>query len=81
MEALKGDRRAYDLSVPPRCITEIVHGKHAVKADTALRLAPDFGTSGQYWLNLQAGHDLEVVRNRFWSRLIAEVSVYPGHAA
>jgi addiction module HigA family antidote len=74
-------RLAHDLSVPPRRINEIVHGKRAVTADTALRLARYFGTSEQFWLNLQSGYDLEVVRDRLGPRLEAEVAVYPGRAA
>jgi len=46
-------RLAKDVSVPPRRINEIVHGKRSVTADTALRLARYFGTSDRFWLNLQ----------------------------
>lgn len=74
-------RLAHDLSVPPRRINEIVHGKRAVTADTALRLARYFGTSERFWLNLQARHDLEVERDRLGPRLEAEVAVYDGSAA
>ena len=45
-------RLAKDLSVHPRRINEIVHGKRAVTADTALRPARHFGTSERFWLNL-----------------------------
>jgi addiction module HigA family antidote len=69
-------RLAQSLSVPPRRINEIVHGKRAVSADTALRLARFFGTSEQFWLNLQARHDLEVERDRLGTRLKSEVEVY-----
>src|SRR5215210_7921709 len=69
-------RLAQDLSVPPRRINEIVHGKRAITADTALRLARYFGTTEQFWLNLQARHDLEVERDRLGPRLAAEVAVY-----
>jgi addiction module HigA family antidote len=43
-----------------------VQGKRAVTADTALRLARHFGTSGRFWLNLQARYDLEIQRG--WQR-------------
>lgn len=52
--------RAVD--VPPRRINEIVLGKRAVTADTALRLARAFGTSEQFWMGLQADYDLEEAR-------------------
>ncbi len=66
-------RLAKDISVPPRRINEIVHGKRAVTADTALRLSRYFGTSDRFWLNLQAGYDLDVVRDRLGDRLESEV--------
>ena len=66
-------RLAKDISVPPRRINEIVHGKRAITADTALRLARYFGTSDRFWLNLQAGFDLDVQRDRLGERLEAEV--------
>lgn len=71
-------RLAKDISVPPRRINEIVHGKRAVTADTALRLARHFGTSARFWLNLQVQHDLDVERDRLGSRLEAEVAARAG---
>ena len=68
-------RLAHDLSVPPRRINEIVHGKRAISADTALRLARYFGTTDRFWLNLQARFDLEVQRNVLGARLAKEVRV------
>jgi addiction module HigA family antidote len=68
-------RLAQDLSVPPRRINEIVHGKRGISADTALRLARYFGTSPQFWLNLQARYELEVEQERLGSRLVDEVAV------
>lgn len=52
-------RLAKDISVPPRRSNEIVHGKRAVTADTALRLARYFGTTPRFWLNLQTMYDLD----------------------
>ena len=69
-------RLAHSISVPPRRINEIVHGKRSVTADTALRLARFFGTSEQFWLNLQARHDLEVERARPGARLKNEVEIF-----
>ena len=66
-------RLAKDISVPPRRINEIVHGKRSVTADTALRLSRYFGTSERFWLNLQTGYDLDIVRDRLGDRLEAEV--------
>lgn len=47
------------INVPPRRVNEIVLGKRAVTADTALRLGRYFGTSPQFWMGMQADHDLE----------------------
>ena len=71
-------RLAKDLSVPPRRINEIVQGKRAVSADTALRLARHFGTTDRFWLNLQSRFDLEIERDRLGPRLTREVSVLAG---
>ncbi|MGH7429794.1 MAG: HigA family addiction module antitoxin, partial [Candidatus Methylomirabilaceae bacterium] len=66
-------RLATDISVPPRRINEIVHGKRAISADTALRLARYFGTSDRFWLNLQVRFDLEVEKDLLGDRLEREV--------
>jgi addiction module HigA family antidote len=68
-------RIARDLSVPPRRINEIVHGKRGITADTALRLGRYFGMSARFWLNLQARYDLEVENERLGRRLLKEVAV------
>ncbi|GHF61584.1 addiction module HigA family antidote [Amycolatopsis bartoniae] len=57
------------LHVPPRRINEIVHGKRAITADTALRLARFFGTTAQFWVALQARYDLEREHDHLGSAL------------
>src|SRR5437879_283571 len=69
-------RLAKGLTVPPRRINEIVLGKRAVTADTALRLARFFGTTERFWLNLQSSHDLDVERDRLARRLAKEVKIF-----
>lgn len=66
-------RLAKSISVPARRINEIVHGKRAVSADTALRLSRFFGMSEQFWLNLQTRYDLELEKDRLGSKLEEEV--------
>jgi addiction module HigA family antidote len=56
------NRLARAMDVPPRRINEIVHGKRAITADTAIRLARALGTSEQFWMGLQADFDLEEAR-------------------
>jgi len=61
---LTQNRLAKDLGVPPRRINEIIHGKRSVTADTALRLSVYFGTTAQFWLNLQDHFELEEARSK-----------------
>jgi addiction module HigA family antidote len=68
-------RVARETKVPPRRINEIVQGKRAITADTALRLARFFGTSELFWLNLQARYDLDVQRQRL-GRALDEIATY-----
>lgn len=69
-------RLARDISVPPRRINEIVHGKRAITPDTALRLSRYFGLSERFWINLQTRYDLEIEKDRLQDRLEKEVQVY-----
>jgi addiction module HigA family antidote len=68
-------RLAKDISVAPRRINEIVHGKRAISADTALRLARYFGTSERFWMNLQTRYDMEHQKDILGDRLQSEVVV------
>lgn len=70
-------RLAKDISVPPRRVNEIVLHKRGITADTALRLGRYFGTSEQFWLNLQSEYDLDVERDRLGDRLESEVVELP----
>ena len=74
-------RLAKDISVPPRRINEIVHGKRSISADTALRLGRFFGISPQFWLNLQTRVDLEIAEDVLAGRLEKEVQVLSSNAA
>ncbi len=66
------------LDIPPGRVNDIVHGRRSITPDTAVRLAIYFGTSVDFWINLQAQHDTRVAR-RDLQPAIAEV-VRP-HAA
>ena len=54
------NKLAVAIGVPPRRINEIVHGKRGITADTAIRLARYFGTSEEFWMNLQSHYDLRM---------------------
>ncbi len=60
---------AVSIGVPPRRINEIVHGKRAITADTALRLAKFFGISPQFWLGLQTQYDLDVAEDKIFPEI------------
>jgi addiction module HigA family antidote len=55
---LSANRLAAKIDVPANRLSEIVRGRRGVTADTALRLSTRFGTTPQFWLNLQTAHDL-----------------------
>jgi antitoxin HigA-1 len=65
---------AHAIGVPPQRIGEIVHGQRAVAAETALRLGRYFGMEAQFWLNLQARHDLNRAADLLGDRLDREVT-------
>lgn len=56
-------RLAKDIGVTPTRVHEILSGKRAITADTALRLGRYFGMTAAFWMNLQARHDLEMAQN------------------
>ncbi|MFJ4044711.1 HigA family addiction module antitoxin [Microbacterium sp. NPDC089987] len=65
------NKLAVSIGVPPRRINEIVHGKRAITADTALRLGRYFGISPQFWLNLQTRYELELAEDRVSEQIAA----------
>ena len=69
-------RLAKDISVPPRRVNEIVHGKRAITADTALRLSMYFGLSERFWMNLQSWYDVETQKDKLGLRLRREVTTF-----
>ena len=68
-------RLSKDISVPPRRINEIVKGKRGITADTALRFSRYFGTSAQFWMNLQDQYELEVQEEILADKLEEEVRI------
>jgi addiction module HigA family antidote len=70
---LSANRLAINLRVPAARVGEIVNEKRAITADTALRLARYFGTSPQFWINLQSNYDLELVEDANGERIASEI--------
>ena len=74
-------RVAQDIGVPPLRISQIVRGKRAVTADTALRLARYFDTTPGIWLRLQARYDLEVAQQKIGDEIARQVkSLHPARS-
>ena len=67
---------AMEIHVPATRIGEIVHGRRAVTSETALRLAHYFGTSAEFWLNLQQSYDLSKARMQEEEQIAREVRAY-----
>jgi len=70
-------RLSKDIGVAPRRINEIVHGRRAITADTALRLGRFFNMETQFWLNLQTHYDMEMALETLQDRLDQEVHPLP----
>ena len=73
---LSQNRLAIEIGVDARRINEIVQGKRAVTANTALRLARYFDMSPEFWLGLQSQYDLDVEEDKMGAQLKKEVRVY-----
>lgn len=71
---LTANALALALRVPANRISDIVRGKRAISAETALRLARYFGTTPQLWVNLQARYDLEHAQDEVGAQVEREVA-------
>ncbi|HEX5600526.1 MAG TPA: HigA family addiction module antitoxin [Hyphomicrobiaceae bacterium] len=65
------NKLAVSIGVSPRRINEIVHGKRGITADTAIRLARYFGTSEEFWMNLQTNYELRLERRALRDKVAA----------
>jgi addiction module HigA family antidote len=71
---------ARQLKVPANRITQIIQGKRSITGDTALRLGHWFGTSAQFWLNLQSAYDIRLAQHQAGAeiaRLPTRASIFP----
>ena len=71
------NKLAVSVGDPPRRINEIVHGTRGITADTALRLSKCFGTSQEFWMNLQSQYELRIERRALQDQL-AEITPLKG---
>jgi addiction module HigA family antidote len=64
---------AQSIKVPANRVSAIVAGQRGISGETALRLARYFGTTPEYWMNLQARYDLETANDEWAARIVSEV--------
>lgn len=76
---LSANRLALDIGVPSGRITDILNGRRALTADTAVRLSRYFGNTAQFWLDLQGQYDIAVVEREKGDEITRRVR--PAHAA
>lgn len=77
--ALSAHRLALDLGVPSGRITDILNGRRAITADTAVRLGRYFGNAAQFWLDLQSQYDIAMVEREHGAEIAKRV--HPADAA
>ncbi len=66
---------ARDINVPPNRISQIIHGKREITADTALRLGKYFGIEPEFWLNLQMRYNIKMAKRMVGQKIEKEVRV------
>ncbi len=69
------NRLSRDIDVNPARINDIVHGRSAITAAVALRLGKYFGTTPEFWMNLQASYELRLARAKDWPKIERRVRV------
>jgi addiction module HigA family antidote len=69
------NRLARDIDINPARVNDIVHGRSAITAPVALRLAKYFGTTPELWMNLQASYDLRRARAKDWPKIERRVRI------
>ena len=71
--ALSANRLALDLGVPSGRVTDILNGRRAITADTAVRLGRYFGNNAQFWLDLQSQYEIAVVEREHGAEIAKRV--------
>lgn len=74
MEISQSELAAH-INVPPNRISQIIHGKREITADTALRLGRYFSIEPEFWINLQSRHNMKVTRKQVGAKIEREVAV------
>jgi len=71
---------AKDINVPANRISQIIHGKREISADTALRLGRYFGIEAEFWLNLQLRYNMKIAISKVGDKIEKEVKVHFSNA-
>jgi addiction module HigA family antidote len=71
--SLSANRLALDLGVPSGRITDILHGRRSITADTAVRLGRYFSQSAQFWLDLQSQYDIAIIEREHGAEISRRV--------
>ena len=67
---------AKDINVPANRVSQIIHGKREITADTALRLGKYFGIEPEFWLNLQMRYNMKIAKNKVGKIIEKEVKIH-----
>ncbi len=67
---------ANDINVPANRISQIIHGKREITADTALRLGKYFGIEPEFWINLQMRYNMKIAKRKLEKKIEKEVKVH-----
>jgi len=67
---------AKDINVPANRVSQIIHGKREITADTALRLGKYFGIEPEFWLNLQVRYNMKIARSKVGKKIEKEVKAH-----
>jgi len=78
---LSQNRLARELRIPPGRVNDIIHGRRSVTADSAARLAVFFGTSPDFWLNLQARYDAKLAHHQLVPAFAKRITPHGASAA
>ena len=70
------NKLARDINVPANRVSQIIHGKREITADTALRLAKYFGIEPEFWLNLQVRYNMKIARSKVGLKIEKEVKAH-----
>lgn len=70
------NKLAQDINVPANRVSQIIHGKREITADTAIRLGKYFGIEPEFWLNLQMRYNMKIAKSKLGRKIEKEVKTH-----